>query len=65
VSTKYVTNSQPAQSGFDLFRLSKGKDEVDICANTLREYHRQGLSFYRKGKAVFVSKSELEAFIRK
>jgi hypothetical protein len=49
---------------FDLFRLSKSKDVVDVCPNTLRLYHKQGLPFYRNGKAVFVSKYELAAFIR-
>jgi len=51
-------------AGFDLFRLSKSKPTVDICANTLRAYHRNGLPFYRRGKAVFISKTELAAFIR-
>jgi hypothetical protein len=49
---------------FDLFRLSKSKEVVDLCANTLREYNEAGLPFYRSGKAVFVSKTELAAFIR-
>jgi hypothetical protein len=48
---------------FDLFRLSKSKSAVDICPNTLRSYNKQGLPFYHRGKAVFVSKSELAAFI--
>ncbi|MFN7139289.1 MAG: hypothetical protein ACK4UN_08120 [Limisphaerales bacterium] len=52
------------QSGFEFFRLSKSKDVVDICANTLRAYNKEGLPFYRKGKAVYVSKGELENFIR-
>ena len=51
-------------TGFDLFRLSKSKDIVDVSANTLRSYNREGLPFYRQGKAIFISKSELEAFIR-
>jgi hypothetical protein len=50
--------------GFDLFRLSRSKDVVDLCPNTLRAYHRRGLSFYRNGKVVFISKSELASFIR-
>ncbi len=49
---------------FDLFRLNKSKDAVDVCANTLRNYHKAGLRFYKIGKAVFVSKSELDQFIR-
>ena len=55
-----VTN----ESSFDLFRLSKSKQTVDVCANTLRSYHKAGLPFYNRGKAVFVSKAELSAFIR-
>lgn len=49
---------------WEMFRLSKGKDIADICANTLRAYNREGLPFYKVGKAVFVSKVELAAFIR-
>jgi len=58
------TVAQGADGGFDLFRLSKSKDVVDICANTLRSYHDDGLPFYRRGKAVFVSRVELDQFIR-
>jgi len=50
-------------SGFDLFRLSKSKEVVDVCSNTLRSYNRAGLPFYHRGKAIFVSKSELAQFI--
>lgn len=58
------TNKQDAQgAGFDLFRLSKSKDIVDLAPNTLRAYNKAGLPFYRKGKVVFVSKSELAHFI--
>jgi hypothetical protein len=49
---------------WDLFRLSKSKSIVDLVPNTLRDYNARGLPFYRQGKVVFVSKSELEAFIR-
>jgi hypothetical protein len=49
---------------FDLFRLSKSKKAVDLCPNTLRAYNEEGLNFYRRGKVVFISKSELEAFIK-
>lgn len=48
---------------FDLFRLSKSKEIVDICSNTLRGYFRQGLPHYKHGKAVYVSKRELQIFI--
>ena len=49
---------------FDLFRLSRAKAEVDLAPNTLRAYNRRGLPFYRQGKAVFISKAELEIFIK-
>lgn len=49
--------------GFDLFRLSKSKEVVDLCSNTLRQYNQEGLPFYKRGKAVFVSKTELRNFI--
>lgn len=55
---------QPPDTSFDLIRLSKSKEAVDICSNTLRAYHAEGLQFYRLGRAVFVSKSELAIFIR-
>lgn len=61
---KTQKENPPAQS-FDLFRLSKSKQVVDISPNTLRAYHDEGLPFYKKGKAVFVSKAELEGFIRR
>ncbi len=51
-------------SKFGFFRLSKSKLAVDVCPNTLRAYNSQGLPFYRIGKSVFVSYTELEAFIR-
>jgi len=44
--------------------IRKGKEAVDVCANTLRKYHALGLPFYYRGKACFVSKSELAMFIR-
>jgi hypothetical protein len=60
-----LIHAQAGESAsFDLFRLSKAKQAVDVCANTLRSYHAEGLPFYRRGKAVFVSKAELAAFIR-
>jgi hypothetical protein len=60
-----VTTAQPAPVSFDLFRLSKAKEAVDVCSNTLRQYHAEGLPFYRRGKAVFISRAELSVFIRR
>jgi len=57
------TAVQPTAASFDLFRLSKSKSEVDLCSNTIRTYFKQGLPSYRMGKAVFVSRSQLQAFI--
>ena len=51
-------------SNFDMARLSKSKQTVDVCPNTIREYARQGLNIYRLGKAAYFSKAELEQFIR-
>lgn len=59
-----IVHQQTPTVEFDLFRLSKSKDVVDVCPNTLRGYFTQGLPFYKKGKAIFVSKSELATFIR-
>jgi hypothetical protein len=50
-------------ASFDLFRLSKSKREVDVCANTLRAYFKKGLPFYKMGKAIFVSRAQLAHFI--
>lgn len=49
---------------FDMFRLSKAKAAVDLCSNSIRGYAKEGLPLYRRGRAVFVSKTELERFIR-
>jgi hypothetical protein len=54
---------QQTVASFDLFRLSKSKAAVDLCPNTLRGYFKQGLRYYRQGKAVFVSRGELQVFI--
>ena len=63
--TLSITNGQQNNiGGFDMKRLSRSKDTVDVCPNTLRQYNREGLPFYKRGKAVFFSASELEQFIR-
>lgn len=55
------TNSiEPA---FDMFRLSKSKETVDLCSNTIRAFSKEGLRIYRVGKSAFVSRSELRDFI--
>jgi hypothetical protein len=59
----FQTTQTRAPEGFDLFRLSKSKAAVDVCPNTIRAYFRQGLPCYKRGKAVFVSRSELAQFI--
>jgi hypothetical protein len=61
------TTEQTANPVFDLFRLSRSKECVDVSPNTLRAYHAEGLTFYqRKGdRAVWVSRTELANFIRK
>jgi len=63
-SNTFIATQTQSSAGFDLVRLSKSKQHVDLCSNTLREYNRAGLPFYRRGKAVFFSKNELNAFLR-
>lgn len=53
-----------SETQFDMFRLTKAKKAVDLCANTIRQYATMGLPLYRRGRAVFVSKMELQEFIR-
>jgi hypothetical protein len=56
--------TQTAQPGnFGMFRLSKSKEIVDACPNTIRAYFKQGLPCYRRGKSVWVSMAELEDFL--
>jgi hypothetical protein len=55
---------QETANSFDLFRLSKSKEVVDLAPNTLRAWFRDGLTFYKRGKATFVSKTEVQAFIK-
>jgi hypothetical protein len=59
-----IENHTGTGASFDLFRLSKSKDVVDVCPNTLRAYFKLGLPFYQRGKAIFISKTELAHFIR-
>jgi len=63
VTDSLSLNTVNPAEGFDLFRLSRSKEVVDVCPNTLRAYFKEGLRFYQRGKAVFVSKSELRNFI--
>ncbi len=62
--TLTAAQHEPRGSSFDLFRLTKAKQAVDLCPNTLRSWNKLGLPFYRQGRVVFVSKTELHAFIR-
>jgi hypothetical protein len=58
-----LSSNQPT-AGFDLVRLSKSKEIVDLVPNTIRAYAKKGLALYRRGKVVFFSKAELELFIK-
>lgn len=59
-----TVQAAPVPAGsFDLCRLSKSKELVDLASNTLRKFNREGLVFYRCGKMVFFSRSELAQFI--
>jgi hypothetical protein len=63
---KQFTDTQDRQpsDSFEMFRISRSKEIVDLCPNSLRKFHKQGLAFYKRGKSVFISKTELAAFIR-
>lgn len=61
---KTITTAPSVNTGFDLFRLTKSKEVVDLAPNTIRKFARDGLPIYRCGKATFISRSELAAFIR-
>jgi hypothetical protein len=63
---KQFTDTQDRQPGdsYEMFRISRSKEIVDLCPNSLRKFHQQGLPFYKRGKSVFISKTELTAFIR-
>lgn len=64
MSAPYANNTQETASSFDLCRLQKSKQVVDLSPNTLRDWNRRGLRFYRCGKPVYFSKAELDQFIR-
>jgi hypothetical protein len=51
------------ESDFDLIQVSQGKAQVRLSPYVLRQYHKQGLRFYRRGKFAFVSKKELREFL--
>jgi hypothetical protein len=64
MNTNTHTNSQGGAASFDLCRISHSKEAVSLCSNTIRAYFKLGLNCYRRGKVVFFSKTELDAFIR-
>jgi hypothetical protein len=65
VNSTTVKDGQIGENqSFEMQRLTRSKETVDICPNTIRSYATQGLRLYRVGKAVFFSKTELEQFIR-
>ncbi|MDR3455892.1 MAG: hypothetical protein P4N60_00485 [Verrucomicrobiae bacterium] len=57
--------SEIQSTSFDLVRLTRAKRAVDVCPNTIRAYAKEGLNLYRKGRAVFFSRSELDTHIRR
>ena len=63
-TSSFSNSSNASGGGFDLFRLTRSKQTVDLSPNAIRSLHRAGLPVYRSGRAVFISKSELDAFIR-
>ena len=64
MSTQSSNIVQTADQNFDLVRLSKSKQAVDLAPNTIRAFAQKGLRLFRHGKMVFFSRSELAALIR-
>ena len=62
MSSNNANNVQ--NENFDLVRLSKSKQAVDLAPNTIRAFAQKGLRLFRHGKMVFFSRSELAALIR-
>jgi len=56
--------AQSANTGFEMVRISKAKETVDLCSNTIRSLFLQGLPKYKRGKSTFFCRAELAAFIR-
>src|SRR5262245_233067 len=54
----------PNTQSFDLFRITHSKRQVDLATATIRKFIKQGLPVYRRGKSCFVSRRELELFLR-
>lgn len=54
-----------APHSFDLVRITKAKQVLGIHGDTIKAYRAEGFNgIYKRGKAVFVSKSELEAWLK-
>jgi hypothetical protein len=49
----FNSNHQNEATGFDLVRLSRSKETVDLCSNTIRHYSKFGLQLFKAGKAIF------------
>lgn len=62
--TPPIATNQPQPESFDMVRLSKSKERVDLSPNTVRAYAKNGLRLYRHGKSVFFSQAELCGYIR-
>jgi hypothetical protein len=64
VQSGTVKVNESLSTSFDLVRLTRAKRAVDVCPNTIRAYAKEGLNLYRKGRAVFFSRAELDTHIR-
>jgi hypothetical protein len=59
-----MNRNDQSSTSFDLIRITHAKRAVDVCPNTIRAFAKEGLNLYRKGRAVFFSRAELESHIR-
>lgn len=54
-----------APVSFDLFKLPRSSQEVQVSPNTLRKWNAEGkLNFYRQGKDLYASRSEILALMK-
>lgn len=51
-------------NNFEMFRLEHASEEVGVSRSTILNWTKEGLRIYRVGRMAFISKRELEAFIR-
>jgi hypothetical protein len=60
-----MNRSLPLKSDFDLIRLHQAPALVGLSRTAIRNFSRDGLKLYRRGRMTFLSRAELAEFIRR